>query len=386
MNSATHEDRMPITRRNLLRRLGAGAAVASIPSLGTFARDAMRSSSRPTESVGPILLNRNENPYGPSEKVVAAIREASASANRYPDAEVLANQLAAFHGVAPERVILGCGSSEIIHMAALAFLGPHKKLMMAQPTFELIGFYAEPAGAELLRVPLTKTFSHDLDAMLARADGATSLVYICNPNNPTASLTPRQDLEAFIRKLPGTTTILIDEAYHHFAGQASTYASFIDRPMNDDRVIVARTFSKVYGLAGLRVGYAVAAPEITEKLWPERIQFNVNVVGAQAASAALSDTEYVTMSVKRNADDRQEFLNQANARMLRVIDSHANFVMLNVDRPARETVEYFKKNGVLVAPPIPLLDKYIRVSLGTPAEMQTFWHVWDTIPKNKILM
>ena len=285
-----------------------------------------------------------------------------------------------FHGLPPDRVVLGCGSGEILRIAADTFVGSRRSLIVAQPTFELIAAYAKRAGADIVAVPLSKDFSHDLPAMLARSNAATGLVYICNPNNPTGSLTRRRDLEAFIRELPETTCVLIDEAYHHYVGESPDYASFIDRPVDDNRVIVARSFSKIYGMAGLRAGYAVATPETARRLASCRLLENINVVAARAAVAALDDQEYVRTSVTRNVDDRQEFVNQAHARMLKPIDSQTNFVMMNVERPALEVIERFRQYGILLPPPVPSFEKYIRVSLGSPAEMREFWEVWDLMP------
>ena len=179
--------------------------------------------------------------------------------------EWLVEQIARVHNVRPEQVLLGCGSTEILRAATCAFLGSGRQLIQASPTFEAIEHYARAAGSEVISVRLTSAFAHDLEGMLARASASTTLVYICNPNNPTASLTPRKDLENFIRRLPASTFVVIDEAYHHYAG-TSEYASFINRPFDDERVIVARTFSKVYGLAGLRLGYAVGSPGILQRM------------------------------------------------------------------------------------------------------------------------
>jgi histidinol-phosphate aminotransferase len=236
------------------------------------------------------------------------------------------------------------------------------------------------AGGELVTVPLKKDYSHDLEAMLAQADASTGLVYICNPNNPTGTLTPRRDLDAFIRRLPATVSVLIDEAYHHYVGASSDYASFIDRPIDDGRVIVARSFSKIHGLAGLRVGYAITAPRTARLLAAHRLRDNLNVVASMAAIAALDDVEHVRVSAARNADDRQEFFNQANARMLRWIDSQTNFVLLHAARPAVDVLAHFQDHEILVGGPIPTFDKSIRVSLGTPDEMREFWRVWDLMP------
>lgn len=382
---------MTISRRHLLRGIGAGAAVAAaIPSLTEipfgkdfgFAGGSLRNAGRADLPAAPIILSRNENSYGPSEKVIAAMREALHLANRYPDdeSEALQDKIAAFHSIKKEQVVLGCGSGEILRMSAGAFVGPGKKLTVPLPTFEALGHHARAQGAEVVEVPLSKNWSHDLEAMLERSDTSTGLIYICNPNNPTGSLTPRRELEAFVRKLPATTHVLIDEAYHHFVGSTPEYVSFIDRPMDDNRVIVARTFSKIYGMAGMRVGYAVATQATARTLGEHRLPENVNAVAARAAAIALDDVDHVKMSMKRNAGDRQEFLQQASARKVPAIDSHANFVMLNAGRPTVEVIEHFKKNGVLVARRFPPLDTCVRVSLGKPPEMAEFWKVWDMMP------
>jgi histidinol-phosphate aminotransferase len=276
--------------------------------------------------------------------------------------------------------VLGCGSGEILSICASSFLAPGKTLITAVPTFESIGRCAKAMGAQAVEIPLDKNYAHDLPAMLARADASTGLVYICNPNNPTASLTPRNDLEAFIRKLPPTTMVLLDEAYHHFVPATPDYTSFIDKPMNDDRVIVARTFSKVFGLAGIRVGYAVGAPDKIKALAARRLPEGLNAVGARAALVAYDDVEYVEMSEKRNAADRQEFFDQAQARKIQVIPSSANFAMLETNRPAVEVIDHFKKNSVMIARLFPSMSTHVRVSFGTPPEMTEFWRVWDLLP------
>jgi histidinol-phosphate aminotransferase len=302
------------------------------------------------------------------------------------ESDALRNTIARFHGVASDRVVLGCGSGEILRMAADAFLGLGKKLVVAQPTFELMADFAQRAGAEVVAIPLTHDYSHDLSVMLAHSDPATALVYICNPNNPTGTLTPRRDLEAFIRRLPQTTFVLIDEAYHHYVGESSDYASFLDRPIDDNRVIVTRSFSQVYGLAGMRVGYGVAAPQTASLLASSRLPDGVNALAAKAAAAALGDPEHVQLCLARNGDDRQEFFNQSHARMLKPIDSQTNFVMMNTGRPAVEVVEHFKKNDVLVSGSIPAFDSHIRVSLGSQADMRQFWRVWDLMPAHRMSM
>jgi histidinol-phosphate aminotransferase len=386
---------MSISRRDLLRNLGAGVVVgAAAPALRSLpiaptTEAALWGNSVPTAQpaggatpADPILLYRNENPYGPSEKVLEVLRLSAASANRYPRTEydTLTDKLAALHKLKREQILLGCGSGEILCMAAHAFLGPGKKLVQAAPTFPALRKLAQNAGVEVADVALNKRYEHDLAVMLDRARTSTGLVYIVNPNNPTGTITPRKEIEAFISKLPSDITVLIDEAYHHFVAPSTAYESFLDRPHGDPRIIVSRTFSKIYGLAGMRIGYAVTTPEIAKRLAASFPSWSVSVVSARAASAALDDVDYVRLGIKRNTDDRQEFMNQVNARMLRAIDSQTNFVMVNPMRTPDEVIEHLKKNNVLIGPKYPALDKYIRVSLGTPGEMQTFWRVWDLMP------
>jgi histidinol-phosphate aminotransferase len=374
---------MGISRRALLRRIGATAAVgAAVPS---FSRAPLLAASSDLEPrvAGPVRLHLNENAAGPSPSVMAAIRDlASRGLHRYPETEVAAlrEKLAEAHDVPASNIVLGCGSTDIIRMAAGAYAGAGTNVIAAIPTFDMMAEAASATGTDLIEVPLTSSHAHDLDAMLSKVNGATRLVYVCNPNNPTGTLTRRRDLEQFVSALPAGVHVVIDEAYHHYAAVSSEYASFIDRPIGDSRIIVTRTFSTVHALAGLRVGYAVAAPEVTERLAAIRLPNSVSAVAAIAAMSALADVEHVRRSVRRNTDDRQEFFNQANARMLRPLDTHANFAMLDTGRPGAAMVEHFRTNGVLVSPPVYGFPKSIRVSMGTAEEMLRFWRVFDLLP------
>jgi histidinol-phosphate aminotransferase len=374
-----------ISRRMLLRHLGAGTAMTAVPArIEGSVRTSNRAGTAAIESRPPgevIRLDRNDNAYGASPRAIVATA-APLPVCRYPQAEAeeLQGHIAQVHGIAPEQVVLGCGSTEILRMAADVFLGSGRNLVIAQPTFDWLSDCARRVGAPVIAVPLKANHSHDLDAMLAKSDATTALYYLCNPNNPTGTLTPRLKVSAFVRRLPPGSHLLIDEAYHHYVGESPAYASFIDRPLDDPRVIVVRTFSKIYGLAGLRVGYAVCAPEAARRLRSAQLPDHVNVAGARAALAALGDTDHLRTCVARNTDDRQEFFNQANARMLRVIDSQTNFVMLDTGGPAENVVRHFNAHGVLVAGQIPGFVTHVRVSIGTRADMERFWSVWDLMP------
>ena len=381
---------MIASRRGFLRSLGAGTTfgVAARSPFISLSRAAIFEPVPSAQEDALVRLNNNENPYGPSNRVANAIQSFAGSVNRYPLMEEgsLAQRIADQHRVKSEQILLGCGSTDILRMAVFAFLGNGKRLIQAAPTFEAIGDYAGAASAEVISVPLTPRFSHDLDGMQKQIAASTTLVYICNPNNPTASLTPRNDLETFIGKLPASTFVVIDEAYHHYAGESSMYASFIDRPLDSERVIVTRTFSKVYGLAGLRLGYAVSSPNTIQKMRQFASHDNINSIVAQVGLVALDDSDGVNDCVRRNLDDRQEFFNQAMARAVKPIDSHANFVMVNTYHPAEEVIQHFRQSNILIGRTFPPMSTYIRITLGRPEEMQRFWQAWDTLPYPKHTM
>ncbi len=379
---------MARSRRDFLRSLGLGAAMGATVHwpLGDIAASA--EPARAQKGDGFIHLDSNENVYGPTAKVAAAISSATGLVNRYPfmKYDEVTERIAAFHRVKPEQVLFACGSTEILRVAACAFLGTGKQLIQASPTFEDAGEYAKTMGAEVVAVPLDRRYAHDLAAMQARAGASTGLIYICNPNNPTASVTPRQDIETFISRLPATVRVVIDEAYHDYATKSGMYSSFIDHPVDDERVIVTRTFSKVYGLAGLRMGYAVAAPNVIAEMRKFVTQYSMNAIMAEVVDVAFSDTDGIREFVRRNKDDRQEFFNAAGVRMLMPIDSHANFVMMNIQHPADPVIEHFKMHKILIGRHFPPMNNFIRVSLGTTDDMKAFWQAWDMIPWSKKFM
>jgi histidinol-phosphate aminotransferase len=392
---------MSLNRRNLLKQLGAGIAASSVlapqrASAVDLSESASDSKASPLHRE-PIRLDRNENAYGPSQKAIAAIQEAAKGSSHYPDSSVLRKTLAAHHndatsrphhGIEPEQIVVGCGSSDVLRMAASAFLVPGAALITAAPTCELLAKYGRSSGATITEVPLRNDHAHDLEGMLKHANksGASGLIYVCNPNSPTGTLTTRKDLEDFLNKVSPQFQLVIDEAYHHYAGGSGAYISFIDRPSDNPRVIVTRTFSTAYGLAGARIGYTVTSTAIAQKMVQESLPFAVNRAGMFAASAALADHQHIARCTDRNYNDRQEFMNQVNARMLRALDSHTNFVCLNVMRPAVEISEHYSKNNFVLAPLIPSMPNYLRISLGTPEEMREFWRVWDLLGSHPMSM
>ena len=370
---------MSFSRRSFCQSFG---LVTGLKVLGPLTPGIPFFETSPAQGDDAIYLDRNESAYGPSPKVLEAIQNAATRAKRYPRAhrDSLADAIANFHRVPREHVLLGTGSTDLLRMAAQAFLGPKRALIVADPTFGALEFYAHFTGAPITKVHLTRELAHDLPAMRTRVGPTTGLVYLCNPNNPTGTLTPRGQIEKFVASLPPSTLVIMDEAYHEFVGSLPSYASFIDRPLNDDRVLVLRTFSKAYGMAGLRLGYAVGAPKVLERMRAYALQDSINSIAASAGLAALESQEAIRDWVRRNDDDQQEFLNQANTRMLKPIDSHTNFVFMDVLRPNEVVIQHFRHNGIYLGPRFPSMPRHVRVSMGIPDEMKEFWRVWDLLP------
>jgi histidinol-phosphate aminotransferase len=386
---------MQISRRNFFKTtlsasaVGAATVVAgSIPfaeeAFGeprrTWSFDAETSSFQAADAKGVIWINSNENPYGPWASMMPVMRDALAAGNRYPRSEYeeLLSTIANLHRVKESQVALGCGSSEILRICAEVFCGPGKTLVQASPTFESLGQYAKTRGttvrAELLTRP---NYAHDLEKMRPRSGERVGLVYICNPNNPTASITPRKDIEAYIKELPSDTSVLIDEAYHHFALNSPDYISFLDKPINDSRVLVARTFSKVYGLAGMRLGYVIGTEEVTRKMRAYASFDNVNVASARVGAAALKDDAGLAAAIKRITGDRDAFLAEVKKRNVSCIPTQANFAMLDTEKPIRQVIDYFRTKNIMIGRPFPPLGTHARITIGTPSEMKAFWNAWD---------
>lgn len=366
-----------LSRRSFFKTASMGAAMAATASFPSELLS-WAEPQRTPQPGGPILLNSNENAYGPFPSVLA-MKNPFLDANRYPDRgyDGLLDRVAALHKVKPDQVLLGAGSTEILKVAASALTGPGKKLVMATPTFEAIGSYGEAVKAEVIKVPLASSYAHQLWQMAEAVGKNGGLIYICNPNNPTASLTPRRSLENFIRDLPENVYVLMDEAYHDFVPVSADYISFLHTPVDPDRVIVARTFSKIYGMAGLRLGYGIASARTIKMLAPHKLEDSTNILALRAALTSLDHDDEHQIAVQRNGFDRDAFMLQARQRKLEIIPSWTNFVMIDSKRPVRTVIDHFKKNNIRIGRPFPPMDTFARISLGKPEEMKAFWQVWD---------
>lgn len=385
-----------MNRRTLLHGgLAAAAAGVATPAAGlaaalrgmTHARVAPASPHRarrhPTSATddGVIRLNSNENALGIPESARDAILEGLAEANRYPlaIADEFRQRLAAFHGVPADTVVLGNGSTEALQMVVQAFARPGTALVVADPTFEDVVGYAAPFRLRLEKVPLRADHAHDLGAMRerARTSGGPALVYICNPNNPTASLTPSDEVEGWIRSAADDVVFLLDEAYVHYVSD-SRYRSALELAVERPGVVVTRTFSKIYGLAGLRLGYAVAHPETAARVRAFAADVNANQLALRAAAAALEDGDYLERS--RASNERARSVLEEALRELEIewIPSHANFVMHRIAGELRDYIERMRGEGIRVGRPFPPMLGWNRLSLGSPAEMERFAAVLRT--------
>ncbi len=368
-----------ISRRRFAQLLGAGAAGAVARPAFSFARAPM---SAP--AAGVVRLSANENPYGPSAKALQAMTDAFGIACRYPDehADSLIEELATINRVTPDQILLGDGSSEILKLCASAFTGSSSRsstptksktgrgtLVAADPTFEAILKYASVGGAEVIKIPLTPTFSHDLSRIAAAAK--EGLVYICNPNNPTASITPKDELREFIASVPREITILVDEAYFHYA-ESPDYESVIPLIQDHPNLIVARTFSKIYGMAGLRCGYCVAQSEMIERMRPHQPWDSVNIMALTAALGNLDDPDQVANGRRLNAETKAFVRQELEAMDFKQIPSEANFIMVDAKRPVAPLIQAMKQRGVQVGRLFPALPNHLRVTIGKKAEMEAF--------------
>lgn len=319
-----------------------------------------------------VRLSSNENPYGPSPAALKAMTESFSLAWRYPDehADMLAEELARLHSVPVDQVLLGDGSGEILKLSAAAFTGRDKKIVVANPTFEAIARHAGVAGAEVVKIDLTPDHSHDLKKMVAAAGGA-GLVYICNPNNPTASITPKNELSDFLARLSPATIVLVDEAYHHYV-ESKDYESVIPLVRQYPNLIVTRTFSKIYGMAGLRCGYAVTQRANIGMLKTHQTWDSVNIMALVAARASLKDPDHVASGRKLNNEVKKSVCAEFDALGYRYIPSHANFMMIDLRREVRPVIDALRNRGVEVGRLFPALPTFMRVTIGTSAEMKQF--------------
>lgn len=319
-----------------------------------------------------IKLASNENPYGTSNAVKAAIHQELEQLSIYPDGAAvgLTQALSEYLGVNPNQIIFGCGSDEIIALINRAFILPGDETVMADQTFSVYKSNADIEGAKSIEVPL-KDGVHDLEAMLAEIGERTKIVWVCNPNNPTGTIVGESELARFLDRVPKHVLVVLDEAYAEYVTDAS-YPDGISLLAKYNNVVVLRTFSKIYGLASLRIGYGVGAPEVIKLINQVREPFNTSRFGQAAALAALADQDFVKECQTKNAEGIRYLYGQLDRLGLEYFPAHGNFVFINTKQSGAELFEKLMKLGIIIRAGFGKYPSYIRVTVGTKEQNEKF--------------
>jgi len=378
-----------VGRRRFLGLLGAGAAGAALPvrfpETGEVGRPAASLPETwpfedpPTiQDPEAVQLDQNENPLAPSMEERRALADAIDLANRYPDAEGrLVRKLAARHGVEPENILMGCGSTELLKICPDAVIGPGSELVQAHPTYPTIDRYTRVRGGEVISVPVDGQGRADLEAMRRRISGRTRLLYLCNPNNPTGRIIPRQEMERTLDGVGGEVLVVVDEAYHELVDHPD-YESVLGRAAERENLVVLRTFSKVHGLAGMRVGYGVAHTETIKMLRPHRLVINLNNPAIHAAMAALDDVVLHQETIRMNAQARDSLMEEMPRFGGRPLPSQAGFVWMDFGRPTRPIREALAGHHVYVRT-YRHSPEHLRISTGTPDQLAALYGAMERV-------
>ncbi len=359
-------------RRQWLKAMSlTGVALASSP-MAKAATPMFEAKPRPLGT--PVRLTSNENPFAPSLQTKEAMKNAMDISFRYPvrHYKVLLEKLAAKHGVSSDHILLTSGSNEGLRVVGLTYGLHGGEIIAGLPTYRALLSYAEEIGAYINQVPLDKDLKYDLEEIEKRINTNTKLIFLCNPNNPTGTLLEGDKVKAFCAAACKRTMVFSDEAYYDYVTD-KTYPSMVHLVKEGWNVIVSRTFSKVYGLAGVRVGYLIARPDIIQRLKPKVMSY-VNMMGVYGAAAALDDQEFYEYSLKMNAKARQHIYGVCEDLGLEYVPSHTNFVFYKTGRDIRTFANQMQERNVLVGRPFPPLDEWCRVSTSTMEDMQA-WEV-----------
>ena len=368
----------PVSRRRFFGGVATAVGYLSLkPQLRLWSQGApaqQRARTTVDEYDAMAKLANNENPYGPPESVLKAMTDAFKYANRYgyPDGGIV-DAIAKHHGVPPENVMLGAGSGEILSIACTALLQDDKKVVGVEPSYNILYQNAAALKADQIKLPLLKDYRQDIPAMIQAVKHNyrdVGFVYLCNPNNPTGRTVSKQEVAQLLDGIPDDVPVLIDEAYHHFVEDPS-YATSLPYVLQGRQVIIARTFSKISALAGMRLGYAVAPRELLQRMRPFGTG-TINAIVKWGGVAALNDTASQAWVKKVNNELRSKTTAQLHAMGYETIPSECNFFMVHIRKPVQPVIEEFRKKGVLVGRPFPPMLEHLRVSIGTPEEMGRF--------------
>ena len=369
---------MPRFSRRSFLHLSAAASAAAVlrvmnePMLAASHR-------RPPHSKDDVIIDSNENPLGPSQAARDAMAAIIPLGGRYADdlTDNLVKTFVQMEGLNPDSVYCTAGSTPPLSLSVLAFSSPQKSYVTADPCFETGMHMAAVAGARVVKVPLTKTYAHDVKAMLA-ADPDAGIFYVCNPNNPTGTLTSHSDVEYLVANKPKDSVVLIDEAYIHL----SEAPSALDLVKAGKDVIVLRTFSKVYGMAGLRCGFVIARPDLLEKVIARGGQNFMPTTAVAAALASLNDPALVPERRRINAGIRQQTFQWLAQNGYSFIPSESNCFMVDTKRPGKEVREAMAKENVLIGRTWPIMPTYVRITVGTQEEMARFQSAFQKVMKS----
>ena len=368
-----------ITRRDWLNKsatiLGSsfvGAVAGFNPILG-----------RPKVSISvnnPVRMMFNENPYGPSQVARKAMRKAFSESNlysmRYAKAE-FKTLMAKLNGVTPEHIAVGFGSGEILKKAALMNGIDKGELLSPSLTFETINRFAKTMKSNVKRIPMNKNIGIDLDRTAENISKRTKLIYLCNPNNPTGSIMETDQLESFCKTLSKKSIVFVDEAYHEYVMHPN-YRSMIELVKEGHNILVSRTASKVHGLAGLRVGFAITTPEIAKRL-ESYLTDSLNIIGLRAAIASYKDKRFQDYSIDQNNRAKTIITNHLDRKGMEYLDSQTNFIFIKTGMDINDFQPAMEKNGVFVGRPFPPYNKWCRLSMAKPEEMEIFNQGMDRV-------
>ncbi len=359
-----------LNRRQWLKTAGITGGVslfAGLPAL-TAANASPLTSSPKVDEI--IRLSSNENPFGPSKKVRQAMIDAFDLACRYPYGYIpdLAKMIADKEGVSADHIVVTAGSTEGLKICGQVFGIQRGEIIAADPVYKSLISYAEQFGCYINRVPLNDKMEHDLEEMEKRISSDTQLVFFCNPSNPSGTLIDAKQAEDFCERVSDKTMLFSDEAYCDYIAEPD-YPSMTKLVKKGKNVIVSKTFSKVYGLAGIRIGYLIARPDIVKRLLQKRMA-GPNVLAIQAAKEALRDKEFYEFSLDQNLKARNHLYETLDELKLRYVPSHTNFVFFHAKKPVQEVIQAMVKEGVRVGRPFPPLTDWCRVSTGRMEDME----------------
>ena len=324
------------------------------------------------------LINSNENPEGPPPVSIEAMKRALPLGGRYRDEDMdaLAGEIAEIEKVRPEDVMMASGSSEVLNCAVIAFTSDKLPVITCVPVFELPIETAQAMGHGVVTVPLKPDYAFDVQRLAEESKKAGGgLIYLCNPNNPTSTITPTADIDWLVANMHGNAILAVDEAYIHFDPKIESAVKHVNAGR---RVIVFRTFSKIYGMAGLRVGFACAKQEFMRKMLPFRSN-SISVVGVYAASAAINEPSVLTERRARLNGTRDRLCGWLRQQRFAYLEPHANFLMIDLKRDVRPVIAGMAKQGVAVGRPFPPLNQLLRVSVGSEADMLKFRTAFERV-------